>query len=98
MVLMKWTADGNIVWSSYLGGVHDDRGRAITMIGDNEIYISGSTESSDSIATADAFQTTWGGKGDMFLEIWDSNGIRHYGSYFGGAGDEDNLALAIDDK
>ncbi|MEO5674616.1 MAG: PKD domain-containing protein [Chitinophagales bacterium] len=98
MVLMKWTLEGQIVWSTYLGGAKDDRGRAITMIGDNEIYLSGSTESSDTMATPDGFQTVWAGKGDMFLEIFDSNGIRNYGSYFGGPGDEDNLALAIDDK
>jgi len=67
MVLMKWTLDGQIVWSSYLGGVKDDRGRAITMIGDNEIYVSGSTESSDVIATPDAFQPAFGGpNNDMF--------------------------------
>ncbi|MBA3647816.1 MAG: SBBP repeat-containing protein [Chitinophagales bacterium] len=98
MVLMKWTLDGHIVWSSYLGGAFDDRGRAITMIGDNEIYISGSTESPDTMSTPNGFQTVWGGSGDMFLEIWDSNGRRNYGTYFGGKGDEDNLALAIDDK
>lgn len=98
MVLMKWDLNGHIQWSSYLGGAKDDRGRAITMIGDNEIYISGSTESADTMATPDGFDTVWGGKGDMFLEIWDSNGVRNYGSYFGGTGDEDNLALAIDDK
>ncbi|HYV90976.1 MAG TPA: PKD domain-containing protein [Chitinophagales bacterium] len=98
MVLMKWTLDGHIVWSTYLGGAHLDRGRSITMIGDNEIYVSGSTESNDVVATPDAFQTVWGGKGDMFLEIFDSNGVRNYGTYFGGSGDEDNLALAVDDK
>ena len=97
-VLMKWTLDGQIVWASYLGGKFLDRGRSITIIGDNEIYISGSTESPDTMATPDAIQTVWGGKGDMFLEIWDSNGVRNYGTYFGGIGDDDNLALAVDDK
>jgi hypothetical protein len=96
IVLMKWTVDGQIVWATYLGDTLDDRGRAITMVGDNEIYVSGSTESPGVIATPDGFQTVWGGHGDMFLEIFDSNGIRHYGTYFGGTGDEDDLALAID--
>src|SRR5437762_12460531 len=50
------------------------------------------------MASRDGYDTVWGGKGDMFLEIWDSNGVRNYGTYFGGSGDEDNLALAIDDK
>ncbi len=97
MVLMKWTLGGQIVWSSYLGGQGDDRGRSITIIGDNEIYISGSTESFDTISTPDAFQPVWGGKGDMFLQIWDSNGNRVYGTYFGSTEDDDNLALAVDD-
>lgn len=97
-VLMKWTLDGQIVWSTYLGGIYLDRGRSITMIGDNEIYISGSSESPDVIATPDGLQTVWGGKGDMFLELFDSAGYRSYGTYFGGSGDEDNLALAVDDK
>jgi hypothetical protein len=69
MVLMKMTLDGTkMVWSTYLGDPKDDRGRAITMIGDNEIYLSGSTESPGTIATPDAFQPIWGGRGICSLK------------------------------
>jgi hypothetical protein len=98
IVAMKWTLDGQIVWGTYLGGTNDDRGRSVTMIGDR-LFVSGSTESPDTMATPNALQPTWGGQGDMFLQYFDvENGYRLYGTYYGGNKDDDNLALAVDYK
>ncbi|MBS1657823.1 MAG: T9SS type A sorting domain-containing protein [Bacteroidetes bacterium] len=96
IVAMKWTLDGQIVWGTYLGGQNDDRGRSLTMATNNELLISGSTESYDTMATPDAIQTTHvGAGGDMFLQIFDTTGYRLYGTFYGGDKDEDNLALAV---
>lgn len=96
-VIMKWSTNGYPIWSTYIGGPPDDRGRAVTMIGD-DVYLAGTTSSTTVIATADGFQPEFGGKEDMFIEKFDKTGERIWGSYFGAGQNESTLALAVDNK
>ena len=92
-MVMRWTPDGKLVWATYIGREPDDRIRAVTII-DDYIFTGGTTQSDDTIATKDAFQTVRGGGEDMFFEKWDSTGHRIWGTYFGAKKRESTLALA----
>ncbi|MBK6484209.1 MAG: T9SS type A sorting domain-containing protein [Chitinophagaceae bacterium] len=94
-VIMKWHTNGYPVWSTYLGDGSEDRGRGVTMIG-NDVYFGGTTTSPTIISTPDGFQPVYGGKDDMFVEKFDSAGNRIWGSYYGGPERESVLALATD--
>ncbi|MEO6168041.1 MAG: T9SS type A sorting domain-containing protein, partial [Chitinophagales bacterium] len=96
-VIMKWSTNGYPIWSTYLGAAAEDRGRAVTMVG-NDAYLGGTTTSATIMATPDGFQPTYGGKDDMFLEKFDPQGNRIWGSYYGGPDRESTLALAVDNE
>lgn len=94
-VVMKWHTNGYPIWSTYIGDGSEDRGRGVTMIG-NDIYFGGTTMSPTIMSTSDAFQPVYGGKDDMFVQKFDSAGNRIWGSYYGGPERESVLALATD--
>lgn len=94
-VLMKWNTNGFPIWSTYIGGPKDDRGRAITMI-DHDVYVAGTTSNNTVMSTPDGFQPVFGGNDDMFIEHFNPDGTRKWGSYIGEEGSESTLALAVD--
>lgn len=51
----KFGADGNLLWASYLGGSGDDEATAITVDGSGNVYIAGTTQSSDFPVTSGAY-------------------------------------------
>jgi gliding motility-associated-like protein len=77
-----------IEWATYYGGYNTDNGREITLDENENIYLAGWTSSLSAIATSGSFQDTLIGIRDAFLAKFDSNGVRLWGTYFGGM-DED---------
>lgn len=57
--LADFTPTGLLRTASYMGGFQNDRGFGIA--GNNTFYVSGFTESVDSVATAGGFQSSYGG-------------------------------------
>jgi len=63
----KVSADGtSLVWSSYLGGSEQDQGSGLAMDGGDNIYVVGSTSSTD-FPVAGGFDTALGGLQDAFV-------------------------------
>ena len=89
--LVKFSPQGMRLWGTYYGGAGADRGYGVSAGDSNIIVLCGETGSKiDGIATPDGYQTIYGGSLlDAFIAKLDSNGVRHWGTYFGGAGDED---------
>ncbi|MEN3040157.1 MAG: SBBP repeat-containing protein [Bacteroidia bacterium] len=58
---------GGLVYSTYLGGTSADIGKDIAIDGNAQVYVVGSTESSDFDTTSGAFQTNIGGASDVFV-------------------------------
>jgi hypothetical protein len=56
-----------LIYSTYIGGSHDDFGDAIAIDGSGNAYITGWTSSTDYDITPGAFQTTNGGGSDVFV-------------------------------
>jgi hypothetical protein len=64
----KLNATGTaLVYSTYIGGSSDDVGRGIAVDGNGNAYVTGYTESTDYDVTPGAFQTTKGGRSDVFV-------------------------------
>jgi hypothetical protein len=95
----KFNPSGSsLLWGTYYGGNSNDQGRHIALDASNNVYICGMTVSTSGIATAGAYQTTYGGNADdAFIAEFNSTGTSLlWGTYYGGAGDEYATSLALD--
>ena len=86
--LAKFTTDGIRRWGTYLGGSGDNIPGSIACDNYWHVYISGVTTDGSNTATAGSFQPSHSGGYDDFLVQYDSSGIRQWGTYYGGSGDE----------
>jgi hypothetical protein len=72
--LVKISGSGAHLWSTYLGGSEDDRGVGIAADGAGNVYVTGSTTSTNWIS--DGFDTTYNGSGDAFVaKIQDGSAV-----------------------
>ncbi|NMH25493.1 T9SS type A sorting domain-containing protein [Flavobacterium solisilvae] len=87
--IAQFDTEGNREWGTYFGGEGYDTGIGILDvldINDNYIFTCGSTKSSNGIATPDGLNNTISNTSfdDAFINIFDHNGNRLWGSYYGG--------------
>jgi len=83
--IAKFNTSGNLLWGTYYGGNPGSDALEQVCIGDsNNIYAAGWTQSTSSIASPGAFQTSFTGTQDMFIVKFDSSGIRKWATYYGG--------------
>jgi len=86
--LAKFTPSGSRVWGTYYGGEGQETTGGIAVSG-TEIYMFGTTGSDTNMASAGCFQPLRGGLTDGFLALFDPvAGVRIWGTYYGGPGDE----------
>lgn len=78
------TGDGQLAWSTYLGGFGRDELRAVAVGPDGDVVVTGSTDST-SFPTALPIQATPGGGGDAFLaRLSGDGGAVRFATYLGG--------------
>lgn len=85
------------IWGTYYGGVPSDA--FLNCYVDtltNHVYGTGSTSSSSSIATSGTHQTTLQTYPDAFIVKFNNNGVRLWGTYYGGEGNDYGLDIATD--
>ncbi len=99
--LVKFNTSGVRQWGTYYGGI--DFETAVSCVSDNagNVYLCGYTHSSSGIATIGSHQSVFGGGPpttyDAFLVQFNSNsGLRQWGTYYGGTGDEVGNECAVD--
>ena len=92
----KLSASGTKLWSTYFGGSGTDLGRSIAVDPSQNIVILGQTSSSSGIATAGAYQTSYGGSNDAFIAKLNPSGARQWATYYGGSGTEFGYAIVTD--
>jgi hypothetical protein len=85
--MTKLTSSGTISYSTYLGGSGEDRGGGIGLDGSGNIYLSGTTASTN-FPTLNAAQTSNAGGKDIFVTKLTSTGSYSYSTYLGGSGDD----------
>jgi PKD repeat protein/methionine-rich copper-binding protein CopC len=96
--LSKFSSNGNLTYSTYLGGNSADRGNGIGVDNNGNIYITGYTTSTNFPITSDAYQTTSGGDSDVFLSKFSSNGNLTYSTYLGGNSADRGNGIAVDNQ
>ncbi len=84
--ITKFDPNGNLIYSTFVGGTNNDYARAIDVDSDGNAYITGQTISSNLPITGDAFQKNLNGH-DAYLLVLDDVGENIvYGSFLGGTG------------
>lgn len=89
---------GTRVWGTYFGGNDVDYINNLVLDGGSNILVCGQTISSNSISTTGAYQPTLNGvfNYDGFFAKFSAGGSIKLASYFGGPGNENAQALAVD--
>lgn len=98
--IAKFSASNQLLFSTYLGGNDWDGASGIAVDQVGNIYITGST-SSTNFPTKNAFQNNYAGgntnnRNDAFIAKFDSSGNLIYSTYFGGSGDDEGFGIAVD--
>ncbi|MHA1821217.1 MAG: fibronectin type III domain-containing protein, partial [Promethearchaeota archaeon] len=82
--LLKYNSNGNLLWTRTWGGAGDDVGYGIAFDSNNNIFITGATNSYGA------------GAADMFLLKYNSNGNLLWTRTWGGAGDDWGIDIMFD--
>ncbi|MCX6636456.1 MAG: SBBP repeat-containing protein [Acidobacteria bacterium] len=95
--VVKLSAAGAFIFSTYLGGKSVDSAKAIALDASSNIYLTGSTYSIDFPTSTGAFQRTKSGEYDAFITKMNSAGTALvWSTYLGGAESDEGTAIAVD--
>ena len=83
--LVKFDSNGNRQWGTYYGGSNPDYGNSVSTDNSGNIYLAGETYSTNAIAF-NGHQSTYESfsDGDAFLVKFNNDGVRQWGTYYGG--------------
>jgi hypothetical protein len=98
--LVKFNSSGVRQWGTYYGGVGPDDGFSCTTDASGNVYMTGQAQqqmAASGIATPGSHQSAYGGGyNDAFLVKFDSNGLRQWGTYYGGSLGDSGNSCTID--
>jgi len=96
--LVKFNSAGVRQWATYYGGAGNESGYGCAVDGSGNVYLTGlsTVDVGTVIATAGSHQSSSGGSYDGFLVKFDASGVRQWGTYYGGSGDEYAYGCAVD--
>ena len=84
-------------WSTYHGDSLFDTANDIVSDSLGNVFIAGTTESLDMIASAGSYQNTYaGGATDAYLIKFNQHGLRHWSTYYGGSSEDEALGICVD--
>ena len=88
--LVKFNSSGVMQWGTYYGGAGVDIGYSCATDASGNVYMAGDAQQQNlpasGISTIGAHQSAYGGGySDGFLVKFDSNGLRQWGTYYGGS-------------
>ena len=93
--IAKFNTNGVRQWGTFYGGTGNDRGYACATDSNNNVYLTGRSLSSNAIGTPGSHQQYRVGSDDAFLVKFNSGGVRQWGTYFGGSGEDVALTISI---
>lgn len=94
--IAKFTAGGQLIWSTYYGGSNDDYINDVTINGNNEIIVVGQTTSQINISSLYSYQEQLSGSFDAFVAKFNAQGRRLWGTYYGGTGFDVGMEITTD--
>lgn len=92
----KFNNQGNRIWTTYFGGSLNDMANALDIDAANNIYFTGSTQSTNFPVSVSAFQTTKAAGSDAFIAKLNSSGNLQWSTYYGATGNESSMAIDAD--
>ena len=95
-LLVKFNSSGVRQWGAFYGGTGADNGYSCSVDAFSNVYIGGNSNSSSGISTPGVHQGAHSGSGDGMLAKFDNNGVRQWGTYFGGTDIEVAYSCATD--
>jgi hypothetical protein len=100
MFIVKYDADGNVIWAKSAGGTADDAGNSVTVDNSGYIYVSGWFYSpSISFGSNTLYNADPGSfSGDIFLVKYDANGNVIWARSAGDTGDDLAANNSVDDS
>lgn len=90
----KLNATGSLIFSTIFGGSNSDYGTTIKLTKHGNILVTGRTDSVD-FPLKNAFNDTYGGRGDVFLAKFNTTGYLLFSTYLGGSITDEGDGLAI---
>jgi len=96
LIMAKFSGAGTLLWATYFGGDGNDEPSDVVMDSSNNVWIAGTTDSSDFPVTGGAFQSSSNGGVEAFIAKISSSGTLLYASFYGGSGDDQPARLARD--
>ncbi len=103
-LLCRFDTTGNLVWATYYGGNGEDRVRGLETDSQGYVYLAGFTNSENDISTPGCLQPEWASMNegtlaeDNFLARFTPDGVRLWGTYYGGKGIENLWGADLDRK
>ena len=91
--------DPALIYGTFFGGSGGELAYAVATDSSGNIYVAGSTSSTDASITAGAVASQFGGGNfDSFVAKFSSSGALVYSTYLGGSGNEQAYGLAVDSQ
>ncbi len=85
-----------LTFSTFLGGAEVDEAYGLALDSSNNIYVAGTTTSTNFPTTSGAFQTALNGPEDAFVAKLNAGGASlAYSTYLGGSGTDEGYAIAV---
>ncbi len=97
--LAKFNVAGQLIWGTYFGGNNGSTsGDALTVDQQGNIYLAGNTTATNNITTTGTHRTTFSGgsDNDVYIAKFDSAGQQLWGTYYGGAGNDQVYSVTTD--
>lgn len=94
--LVKFNDKGVRQWGTYYGGNGWDFINGLDCDAAGNVFISGYTNSPNNIASSGSYMSTSASTVDGFIAKFNANGVRQWGTYFGGNDNDGYLSLCID--
>ena len=95
-VLIKLNSNGARQWATYMGGSSSEGGSSVAVGVSGNIYITGTTSSSNNIASVGSYQSLSAGGADGYLSKFSTTGARLWSTYTGGSNDDVCRSVALD--
>ncbi|WP_455142860.1 SBBP repeat-containing protein [Candidatus Hodarchaeum mangrovi] len=87
--------NGTLYWNTFFGGSLSDFGSDLVIDSEDNIIITGSTESTD-FPVLNGFDPNLNGKEDAFLAKFSSNGVLIWSTFIGDIGSDTGMGVTVD--
>lgn len=94
--IAKFSEDGILHWGTYFGGTNSEYFLSGDIDAQGNIAIVGLSTSTNGISTIGSHQEMNGGSDDGIVVLFDQDGVRQWGSYFGGSSVDHAYGCAFD--